>query len=489
VRKQGKAPVHQLLSVLGPEALNTDPIGSRKRSRGLDLVLFSGIGIVSLLYPITRSTGKGGQSAELFFGLATCLLLFGSGLLATLLWSMSRRRLVARPTFGKLVLQNASRRSKRTLTATLLLASGVFILLVAAANKKETRLDPLVRASGTGGYNLICKTTRPLIAPSNWTNSNQILNLTGKEWEGVETIPFRKKEGDEASCLNLNKPIQPQLLGVRPELLASGRAFQFTSATKPEVSPWSELEVQDQGYSSPRYAIADATSLEWVMKIGVGDIYRFDLDNGKSEAVTIVGALKGSILQGNVIVSEKTFVKLFPNESGYRMFLVRVPSNKLDAVTQFLNSSFEDAGMQVEPASERLQRLESVENTFIATFESLGGLGLLIGTIGLAVVIFRTGMERRSEMALLRATGFKPGQILQLISFEHLFVTGCGLALGILSALPSLIPSIQAGEFHFTASLALTLGLIVVFALCLTSITSWIVSREKGFDTLRSENI
>ena len=51
----------------------------------------------------------------------------------------------------------------------------------------------------------------------------------------------------------------------------------------------------------------------------------------------------------------------------------------------------------------------------LSTFQSLGALGLLLGTVGLAVVQLRSVLERRGELALMRAGGFRPRRLVEMV--------------------------------------------------------------------------
>jgi ABC-type lipoprotein release transport system permease subunit len=59
------------------------------------------------------------------------------------------------------------------------------------------------------------------------------------------------------------------------------------------------------------------------------------------------------------------------------------------------------------PTEERLANFHRVENTYLSTFQMLGGLGLILGTLGMAAVLLRNVLERRRELALLRAVGLR----------------------------------------------------------------------------------
>ena len=81
-------------------------------------------------------------------------------------------------------------------------------------------------------------------------------------------------------------------------------------------------------------------------------------------------------------------------------------------------------------AAERLESFHRVENTYLSTFQALGGLGLLLGTIGLAAIMFRNVLERRRELALLRAVGYDARHLSIVIVAEAALLLGAGLAAG-----------------------------------------------------------
>ena len=56
-------------------------------------------------------------------------------------------------------------------------------------------------------------------------------------------------------------------------------------------------------------------------------------------------------------------------------------------VTTLLETDLADAGFDAERVADRLANFLSVQNTYLSTFQTLGGLGLLLGTVGLGVVM------------------------------------------------------------------------------------------------------
>ncbi len=104
-----------------------------------------------------------------------------------------------------------------------------------------------------------------------------------------------------------------------------------------------------------------------------------------------------------------------------------------------------DYGLVAETTSSRLAALMAVENTYLSTFQALGGLGLLLGTFGLAAVQFRNVMERRRELALMRAIGFRRAVLGRLVMLENFLLLMGGLVCGVLAALAAVLPHLFAG--------------------------------------------
>jgi ABC-type antimicrobial peptide transport system permease subunit len=148
------------------------------------------------------------------------------------------------------------------------------------------------------------------------------------------------------------------------------------------------------------------------------------------------------VLQGGLVVSEEHFRRRFPSQEGYRMLLVDAPAEQADAVSRELTRGLTDAGLSARPAWRRLAELNQVQNTYLSIFGILGGLGLAVGSIGLGIVVLRNVLERRSELALLRAVGLTRARIRRLVVLEHWGLLVLGLAVGTAAALIGVLPAL-----------------------------------------------
>jgi ABC-type antimicrobial peptide transport system permease subunit len=155
-----------------------------------------------------------------------------------------------------------------------------------------------------------------------------------------------------------------------------------------------------------------------------------------------MGGLNNSVFQGNILVSVDLFSKYFPSAGSSELMLIDGDFRQQKAIAERLEYIFQDFGMVVTPASERLAQFNSVENTYLSVFMLLGGLGVLIGTIGLGIVVFKTIREREPEMALYQALGFGKRLVMRLVAAEYLLILVSGLIIGTASAFIGLIPSV-----------------------------------------------
>ena len=105
----------------------------------------------------------------------------------------------------------------------------------------------------------------------------------------------------------------------------------------------------------------------------------------------------------------------------------------------------------------------AVENTYLGIFQALGGLGLLLGSLGLGIVVLRNVLERRNELALLQAVGFRPSQLQRLVLGEHWLLVVLGLVIGLGAALLAVFPALTfTGGEAPSGTVALTLVALAV---------------------------
>ncbi len=168
--------------------------------------------------------------------------------------------------------------------------------------------------------------------------------------------------------------------------------------------------------------------------------------------------------------------------------LVDASDEILQEVSDQLSNYFADYGIDIESASERLAGFYSVTNTYLSIFMVLGGLGVILGTIGLGIVLLRNINERKKEIALMEAVGFKKSFVFSIIFKENLFLLCAGILTGLVSAFIGILPSVLSPAFTIPGNFLFVLVAIVFFSgLIWIYIPVRIIIRKSLVENLRAE--
>ena len=407
---------------------------------------------------------------------SVAFFLAGAAMLTTCL-AVLARRLRAQPrgiihkpgplAVVRLGLRNAPRHLGRSMLTAGLIASATFVIISLEAFRLDTDADSLDRRSGTGGFALYAESAVPLPYDLHTAEGREALNVTDPALDlanGVTVVPFRLRPGDESSCLNLYQATKPQILGVSEAMIQRG-GFRFAASLAltdgERDNPWILLN-----RTFPDGAVAvigDEAAVKWQLHLDLGKDLVLEDERGRETHLRFVAMLKGSALQSELLVAESQFVRLFPSLTGQAFFLIDAPLERMTNVETALERELERFSFDAAPTSRRLNEFLAVQNTYISTFQTLGGIGLLLGTAGLATVILRNIWERRGELALMRTLGFSRPAIASLVLSENAALLLSGLLSGGLAALVAIAPAIAVDPMAVPwRSLATTL--IAVFS-------------------------
>jgi putative ABC transport system permease protein len=485
LRKHVSRPATQLLA--GNPDVSYRRIPSRvRRHWDIAVAIASFVGAVAIMAAV-RNEGSAATAGG-FFGAGTLLLIGGIAFNRVMLRMLAvgwDKPLVSLAGLG---LRNAARRSGRSLAIVGLLACGVFLVVAVGANRHDPLAQVQSRDSGTGGFAFYGETSVPIVHDLNTQAGRDALGLNEPDLQDVSVVPFRVHEGGDASCLNLNRVQQPRLLGVQPTQLSRRKAFKFTAVLKGRQpnDGW-ELLMTDLGDGIVP-AIGDYPTVYWALGKNIGDDLEYRDEEGRSFRVRIVGMIDSSILQGSLIISEDQFTAHFPSEAGYCVFLIDAHLANKEATREAMVSRLRDFGLVLTPAKERLAAFSQVENTYLSIFTMLGGLGLVLGSVGLGLVVLRNLLERRGELSMLRAVGFSRQRVQLMVFYEHWGLVLSGILWGVIAALVAVVPAMQSpgGQIPY-AGLAFTVLGIAASGAVWVWIAAGVALRGPLLDALRNE--
>ena len=478
--------VKKLREVSTPRLLKrvADPVDTRAGQRAQRLALI-GLGLAGVLSVAALATG--GTDPMLFGGAGVFLLV---GLLAGLDRRLGANRSeLGRPGFFTLLrmaMANGARNRGRSLLSTTLVACASYMIVTVAAYEQDFTLADLGKDSGTGGFQLMAEADVPLLQDLNEKDGRFELGLDEGAFAETQVTPLRLLPGDDTSCLNLYQPRQPRLLGIPQEMIDRG-GFTFQQVSESVDNPWTLLHSELEEGVIPVFG--DFNSTQWILKLSLGDDLVMENEAGEPIRLRLVANLKTSLFQSELLLSQENLLEHFPSLSGWSYFLIETPEASAEELSQELESGLEDYGVDVVPTGEKLESFHVVQNTYLSTFRTLGGLGLLLGTVGLAIILLRNTLERRGELAALRAFGFERHTLTALVVLENALLLLAGLVTGTLAALLTAAPNLLTyAETIPWGSIFGTLAGIFLFGLFACALAAVGASRIPLVPALKAEH-
>jgi len=490
----------------------------RYRTIAATVLALAGVIVLSL----QLISGADTDPVSFFFAGGLLIISFLVTADALLMWLQEKN--YTRISMNRLSMKNLVRNRTRSLSVIILLTLGIFVVIATGSHRKDAATRETHPEGGTGGFLFVAEATVPVLYDLNSRETQLDLNIPS----GVNFVQLMASYADDASCLNLNEVANPRILSVDPSLLEGRFSFARGSEWLDRDDPWQSLnrEIAFAGTSDPQTsgpgpgnpapgipssgtsgsgttfpetsqsgippsgtshsgtrtlgnpapvipAIADQSVIQWGLGKKVGDTLIYTNERGEEVKLLLIGGLANSVFQGNVIISEKHFLRHFPSTSGSNFFLVDTGHEREEEIIEELGFIFRDHGWEMTTAVDRLNEFNSIENTYLGIFLMLGALGILLGVVGLAVVMARSVIERKSELALYASLGYKRSQITSVIFREYLVLLIAGLTAGIppalIAGLPSLLPGSQSVNPLFLAALTGAILINGVFWIMITS--------------------
>ena len=204
---------------------------------------------------------------------------------------------------------------------------------------------------------------------------------------------FRLRPGEDGSCLNLYKPTSPRIVRAGTALCRCRRRFRFAASiaeTDAErQNPWRLL---DREFADGAVAgIGDANSLQYVLHVGVGEDVLLPGRRSAGHASRRGRAVRQPVPVGARHRRDAVRAAV-PAAGGLPLLHDSPPEGRNTEEATALGTREGPLRLRFRRAIDR-RRLASyhrVENTYLSTFQALGGLGLLLGTSGWVRFCFAT---------------------------------------------------------------------------------------------------
>ena len=335
---------------------------------------------------------------------------------------------------------------KQAMLSFITLACGVLIVFSVGLNRRSFADSSQIRTA-TGGFALWIETAVPIFHNINTEEGRAKLGLNDLP-QNTQALQLLKFSADDASCLNLNKVVTPNVLGIdMNELKNSDFSITKTIATRHcGLDPQShekraEQEIAGQARNDEPLipALVDETVLQWSLGKKLGDTLVYLGEKGDTIRIQLAGTLSNSIFQGSILIDKTLFSEIWSEISGSEIMLINVPDDKIAETKTLLSQALNNYGVRVMTTAERLQLFYSVTDTYLTIFLTLGGLGLLLGIFSFVIVVRKNLLARTKEIMLYRSLGFDEKQIFNLLYKENIIIPICAIFAGAIGSLLGVI--------------------------------------------------
>jgi putative ABC transport system permease protein len=213
------------------------------------------------------------------------------------------------------------------------------------------------------------------------------------------------------------------------------------------------------------------------------EVELLDPRTGSTRTFTVVGVIASrvSLLRG-VFIGERPFADLY-GSGDVTNFYVQTDADAGD-VAGGIEAALQTWGVQAEAVDEMLEDLQSNAVSFFTLIQGFMALGLLVGIAALGVISFRSVVERRQQIGMLRAIGFEQRMVGVAFVVESLVVAAIGVLTGAALSLLLSYNLVMGGGFSENTqfdSFVVPWGNVaffVVAALVAAALMTWIPARQ-----------
>ncbi len=405
---------------------------------GAALLVLWGVPSLSWNNPIIRNYNF--EPAFFFAGGVLMILggilvvMYNTDLALRALRLLYRGRRTLTPIF-KVALSYPENKRFRTAATVAMFALILFTVSATASFSEEQNaaLDRTLRER-SGGYDIIAQTT-PI---ANLTETVLGDSAVGNDVAGV--VSFTTLQLYWAHDLQTNQNFTNTILvGANPD--APGPSNFFTTNTFMMQNTTSPYKTSSDVWS----AVARNSSYTvWSTAFGgpfgpsgfpnPGDklvLYSRTLGGALvSKTVTIIGVLNGVFFNG-IVASSNLLRDTFGVQAGSLGFLKVGSGVDPVRVSNILKREFLSLNMQTTVVQVLLKQNFEVFQSILALFEGFLGLGLVVGIAGLGILSIRSVVERRREIGILRALGFRRRMVVAAFLLESSYVALLGILIGV----------------------------------------------------------
>ena len=219
-----------------------------------------------------------------------------------------------------------------------------------------------------------------------------------------------------------------------------------------------------------------APELMNVLQAEVDDTVVVDTPLGPSEK-QVIGTLNEFYFFQGMITSEVFSQDQFGPQLPVLFFFKGTDSgsSNIRSLAKDLEKEFVGSGLQTTVIWDFLAEQLRTQSAIMNLIQVYLGMGLVVGIAGLAIVAIRSVVERRQEIGVMRAIGYKRRMVMRVFLMEISFISLLGIIAGIVLGV-ALSFHIYRGFFGATAEFTHFLSLIPIVNLLAIAVIAFVLT-------------
>ena len=204
--------------------------------------------------------------------------------------------------------------------------------------------------------------------------------------------------------------------------------------------------------------------------------------DGGTTTVTIIGIIDSNI--GSLVglyAGQPTIDATYGETSAISYFVALSDPDRADEVAKSIEAALMRNGVEATSIRDELKDAQQQEAGFLYLIQGFMGLGLVVGIAAVGVIAFRSVVERRQQIGVLRALGFQRGMVSLSFLIETTFLVGlggfAGTVLGLVLARNMFTSDAAATSASFTVPWTIIIVIAVLTNLAALLMT-WLPSRQ-----------
>ncbi|HLZ73142.1 MAG TPA: FtsX-like permease family protein [Dehalococcoidia bacterium] len=206
---------------------------------------------------------------------------------------------------------------------------------------------------------------------------------------------------------------------------------------------------------------------------------------GKETTLHVIGVIDQTVQNvfATLMVSGSTYTQSL-GQPAFDLYSIRLTPGTDDKVyAKSIRAALSQYGVQATSIRSDIADALAIQKGISYLFEGFMGLGLFVGIAAVAVIAARTVVERRQQIGMLRAVGYRRGQVALSFALETSFIALFGIAAGVITASILSYNLFTSTTFGDTsgASFSLPWAQIIIFAgvgYLLSLLMTYIPSRQ-----------